>query len=121
MDSTGIDMPINEHTNQLFEEKNMDHYTKFIRAESVTNSTLAEYIVAESFKKHKESRERGSTSVRHCPLAIRFGMMLKKNLGFKGGLYNLVANCMGLPHSSSLRKYQIPTSNEPDGILIPTI
>lgn len=121
MDSTGIEMPINEQTNELFHQKNMDHYIKFIRADTVTNSTLAEYIVGESFRKHNQARERGSTSVRHCPLTIRLGMMLKKNLGFKGGLYNLVAKCLGLPHSSSLRNYQIPTSNEPDGILIPNL
>ena len=83
----------------------------------VTNSSLAKYIVAESFRKHKIAQESGVTSVRHCMLCVRMGLQLRKQLGFKGGFYNLIAKCLGLPTDSTLRKYKIPTTNEPDGVL----
>ena len=66
MNATSCNFPINEHTNDLFDEQHMTHYTEFINSTEVTNSTLAKYIIAESFRKHKIARESGVTAVRHC-------------------------------------------------------
>ena len=38
-------------------------------------------------------------------------------MGYKGGLYNLVAKVCGLPSDRQIRRYNISNSNTPDGFM----
>eukprot|EP00957_Ditylum_brightwellii_P108986 8313453-Ditylum_brightwellii.AAC.1 len=42
-------------------------------------------------------------------------------MGYSGGLYNLLAACLNLPTDRTIREYKVPTSNEPDGLMIQNI
>ena len=42
-------------------------------------------------------------------------------MGYSGGLYDLVASALGLPTSRRLQAYTIPTTSDPDGLLLANV
>ena len=53
----------------------------------------------------------------HDPVMIRLGSTIRKAMGYKGGLYDLVAKIAGLPSDRHLRRINVSNSNDPDGIM----
>ena len=87
----------------------------------VSKDSLAHYVIAESVRRHKVANNIGKTAVRHCPLTMRLAILVRSKMGFSGRLYDLLATVMGLPTDRTLQQYTIPTTNQPDGMLINNI
>lgn len=116
----GISMPVNAMTNSIFSYENTPHLAKFL-GEEVSKDSLAQYLWAEACRKQEVARISGRTAVRHCPVFLRLGIVIRKKMGYSGGLYDLLAAAFGLPTDRQLNEYEIPSSNDPDGIMHKTI
>ena len=115
-ESTGIDVKMNKHTDYLFHPDVEAAGKKFL-SEEVGKDSLSEYAFARSMHNHRVAKQSGVHAVRHCPLMIRFAATIRRAMGHKGGLFDLVAKVAGLPTSRTLRKYQVSNSNDPDGMM----
>ena len=116
----GVAVEVNESSDYIFNDDVTNNMENFL-AEEVSKDSLAYYVFTESVRKHKIAKETGKRSVRHCPIAIRLGALIRGKMGYSGGLYDLVASALGLPTDRTLQEYTIPTTNDPDGILVKNI
>lgn len=119
-DEGGVEVPMNDGLSTIFSDGTKNNMSKFM-SEEVSRNSVAGYIFAESVRKHKKALESGARSIRHCPLTIRFGILIRSKMGYSGGLYDLLAEALGLPKSRTLQMYTIPTTNDPDGILLKNV
>ena len=115
----GVNVPA-QTSKFLFEDEHKANVTNFLDAE-LGKDSIAAYVYAESCRKHKIAEQIGRNQVRHCPLTIRLGILIRAKMGYSGGLYDLLAKIIGIPTNSNLQQYTIPTSNEEDGILVGNI
>ena len=117
-ENTGIDVPINSESDSVFNDPDVQaSVNDFLEQKKVTQNGIAAYAFKESMRKHKLAKERGARAVRHCPLMIRLGCVIRRKMGYAGGLYDLVAKICGLPMDRNIRRYAIPNSNDPDGVI----
>ena len=116
----GIDVPINDASNLLFNENTLPHLKEFLSKE-VSQDSLADYIFQESIKKHTTARISGKGQVRHCPIVFRLAIQIRRRMCYSGGLYDFLATALGLPKDTALRQYMIPNSDEQDGMMIDNI
>ena len=116
----GVSVHMNEASDSIFSDEVAANVVTFL-SEDVTKSSVAKYVFLESVRKHKVARASGVTSVNHCPIAVRLGALIRGKMGYSGGLYDLVASALGLPTDRRLQDYTIPTTNEPDGLLLANI
>ena len=89
-------------SDSIFSDKGASNLDMFL-SKDVTKSSLAKYIFLESIKRHNISRASGVISVRHCPIAIKPGALIRSKMGYSGGLYDLVASALGLPTDHRLQ------------------
>ena len=115
-----MSVAINASSDEIFSDDVANNIDVFL-AEEVSKDSLARYVFMESVRKHKIAKASGVRSVKHCPIAIRLGALVRGKMGYSGGLYDLVASALGLPTSRTLREYTIPTSNDPDRMLFANI
>jgi hypothetical protein len=113
----GVDIPINDNSNFIFSPEMSQNVEQFM-AKEVSRGSVASYIFSESVRKHQQALRSGAKSVRHCPLTIRLGILIRSKMGYAGGLYDLLAEALGLPKSRTLQYYTVPTTNERDGVLL---
>mmetsp|Transcript_19434 Transcript_19434/g.41004 ORF Transcript_19434/g.41004 Transcript_19434/m.41004 type:complete len:471 (+) Transcript_19434:601-2013(+) len=116
LDKTAINVPMNDHLDEVFNDDVAEAAKKFLSKE-VSQESVSEYAFAQTVKNHKIAREKGDKAVRHCPLMIRLGCLVRETMGYKGGLYSLVAKICGLPSDRQIRRYNIANSNDPDGFM----
>ena len=116
----GVSVELNGSSDLIFNDDVAANMEEFLSQE-VSKDSLALYVFKESVRKHKIAKASGVRAVRHCPLAIRLGALIRGKMGYSGGLYDLVASALGLPTDRTLQEYTIPTTNDPDGILIKNI
>ena len=116
LESTGIDVRINGQSDSVFNQKNEENVKQFL-SKNVGKDSIAAYAFSKAVKAHKLAKEKGVTAIRHCPLMIRLGATVLRAMGRKGGLYNLVAKICGLPSDRTIRRYEVSSSNEPDGVM----
>ena len=55
-------------------------------------------------RNHNIAKEKGAKVVRHYPLMIRLECVVRESMGYKGGLYNIVAKVCGLPSDRQIRR-----------------
>jgi hypothetical protein len=117
-EETGVDVLVNESSDLIFDTKLEDNVAMFLSSDDGdrTNAVF-EYVFREACAKYKQAKQHGRSSIRHSPLVIRLGAAVLKKMGYSGGLYDLVAKCMGLPHSRTIAKYTTQSSSMHDGIL----
>ena len=116
----GVKVPINDTTKAIFSHENTKHLEEWLGGD-ITKKSTAKYLFEEACRKHKVAEQSGATAVQHCPLTYRLGIVIRKKMGYAGGLYDLVAESMGLPTDRSLNEYVIPSSNDADGIMYKNI
>ena len=119
-DKNGVNVPMNEASKAIFNHEGTAHLEEWLKNEPSKKST-AKYIFEEACRKHKVAEQSGAKAVRHCPLTYRLGIIIRKKMGYAGGLYDLVAESLGLPCDRSLNEYTIPNSTDPDGIMYSSI
>lgn len=117
LEETGIDVNVNAHTDFIFCDKVEKGVKEFLAKKVPTQDSIAEYAFKRAVHNHKVAKEKGAKAVRHCPLMIRLGATVRRAMGFKGGLYDLIAKVAGLPSDRTLRRYTVSNSNDPDGIM----
>ena len=74
---------MNEASDSIFSDKVASNLDTLL-SEDMTKSSLAKYVFLESVKKHKVTCAPGVTSVRYCPVAIRFGALIRCKMGYSG-------------------------------------
>ena len=111
---------MNASADEIFNDEVANNMSTFLSQE-VSRDSLARYVFIESVKNHKIAKASGVRSVRHCPIAIRLGALIRDKMGYSGGLYDLVAKTLVLPTDRRLQEYTIPTTNNTNGILIKNV
>ena len=114
-EDSGVECDVQE-CSSIFNESALEHHQKFMSQNEVTENSLVDYIFEESVKKNEQAKKNGRKSVRHCPLFLRLGCCLRRQMGYAGGLYDLISKRMGFPSSRTLNKYNSPGANDPDGV-----
>ena len=94
---------MNKDANDIFNDDVEEEVNKFL-SQKVSKDSVAQYTFARSMHNHKVAKEKGASAVRHCPLMIWLGCLVCETMGYKGGLYDLVAKICGLPCDRSTRK-----------------
>ena len=107
---------MNDNPDELFNDDVAKSAQKFLKSE-VSEDSVTEYAFAQSVRNQKIANEKGAKAVRHCPLMIRLGCVVRESMGYKGGLYNLVAKVCGFPSDRQIRRYNISKSNAPDSFM----
>jgi hypothetical protein len=115
----GVEVDTKE-ADYIFSDDMLPHLKVFLEAE-VGPDSIAEYLIEESFRKQKIAKRLGRTAIRHDPLAIRLGIIVRNKMGYHGGLYDLLAKIAGLPCDRTLNQYKVPNSNDPDGFIYSTV
>ena len=114
--STAINVPMNKDADDIFNDDLEEEVNKFL-SWKVSKDSVAQYAFAQSVHNHKVAKEKGASAVRHCTLMIQLGCLVHETMGYKGGLYDLVAKICGLPCDRSIRKYNVSSSNDEDGFM----
>ena len=117
MDEEGVSVPVNESSSNFFGEDMLPHLEEFL-SKDVLKDSLAAYIMRESIRNHQLAKEKGRKAIRHCPLFIRLGLIVRQRIGYAGGMYDLLAASFDLRLDRTLCEYRIPGTNDPDGIII---
>jgi hypothetical protein len=104
----------------IFSDEMLPHMKAFLEKE-VGPDSIAEYLIEECIRKQKIAKRLGRTAIRHDPLAIRLGIIIRNKMGYHGGLYDLLAKIAGLPCDRTLSQYKVPNSNDPDGFMYGTV
>jgi hypothetical protein len=115
-EKTGVNIKVNRHSDFIFNDNMQDHVKTFLERD-FGKDRIAEYAFARLVHNHKVAKEKGAATIRHCPLVIRLGATVNRDMGHKGGLYDLVAKIAGLPSAHNLRRYTVSNSNDEDGIM----
>ena len=97
----GVKVPINDTTKAIFSHENTKHLEEWLGGD-ITKKSTAKYLFEEACRKHKVAEQSGATAVQHCPLTYRLGIVIRKKMGYAGGLYDLLQ--MGLPTDRSLNE-----------------
>jgi hypothetical protein len=73
-EDTGVEIEVNEYSDQIFDNKDMDaRVATFLSSEpNDRTNAIAEYIFQESASKYRQAKLHGSRSIRHSPLVLRF-------------------------------------------------
>ena len=116
----GVSVPINATSNLIFQHNNTEHLAKFL-GEDISKDSVAQYMWSEACRKHQVAMKSGATAVSHCPIFIRLGLVIRKKMGYTGGLCDLLAKAFGLPTDRLLNDYEIPSANDPDGMMYKNI
>lgn len=115
----GVDIDADTASSLLKDSK--PHLTKFLANETVEVKDLAAYLFDEAKQKVDAARLHGSRTIRHCPLFLRFGAIIRRQLGTSNGLYDLLAKAFGFPSGTTVAKYASPGAHEPDGVQYETL
>jgi len=90
----GVTIRVDENSAFIFSKEHQKNDNELLDKE-VSKDSLAHYVFAESVRKLKIAASIGANLLRHCPLTIR-GILVRSKMGFAGGLYDLLANIVGL-------------------------
>ncbi|KAL7455841.1 hypothetical protein ACHAWC_008195 [Mediolabrus comicus] len=121
MEKTGVGFPMTKECNEIFSEDNKANVEQFLDEKEISEDSVVRYAFNESVRKQKLSRDGKKNGVRHCPLMVRLGTLVRKKMGYAGGAYDLLAKLAGLPSDRTIRRYKTPNSNEPDGFMHPNL
>ena len=106
MEDTGVEVQINSHSDTIFNTMVAENVSRFLNSDpNDQTNAIADYVFRENVRKYQQAKLHGHTSIRHSPLVIWLGALILNKMGNGGDLYDLVAKCMGMPSSCSLRNF----------------
>lgn len=118
IEQTGVEVQVNETSDSLFNVDTAENIAMFLESDPNSRpAAIAKYVFLEHVKKYKQAQLHGHKSICHSPLVIRLAIAVRKAMGNPGGLYDMLAQCAGLPTDRNLRNYTSQTSHIADGIL----